>query len=155
MRRPVRDRVAAGVDIRVIGKTGKGLDAVLTRKLADLRLHARAIIRDGSRAFIGSQSLRKLELDARREIGVIINDPRIARRCARCSRRIGLKGDKASRARRSEEGRSRPRSGDHAPDQGRGRRRDARSRPSRRSARARDAALNVSWSPKISATRNA
>jgi len=80
MMRLIRDRVAAGVDIRVIGKTGKGLDAVLSRKLPDMRLHARAIIRDGTRAFIGSQSLRKLELDARREIGVIINDVRIARK---------------------------------------------------------------------------
>ena len=53
---------------------------MLSRKLPDLRLHARAIIRDGAQAFIGSQSLRKLELDARREVGVIVHDSRIARR---------------------------------------------------------------------------
>jgi phosphatidylserine/phosphatidylglycerophosphate/cardiolipin synthase-like enzyme len=80
MERLLRDRVAAGVAIRVIGKTGKGLEAVMSRKLADLRLHARAIIRDGSQAFIGSQSLRKLELDGRREVGVIVRDVRIARK---------------------------------------------------------------------------
>ena len=38
------------------------------------RLHVRAIIRDGSRAFVGSQSLRKLELEKRREVGVIVDD---------------------------------------------------------------------------------
>ena len=80
MERLLRDRVAAGVAIRVLGKTGKGLDAVMSRKLSDLRLHARAIIRDGSQAFIGSQSLRKLELDGRREVGVIVRDVRIARK---------------------------------------------------------------------------
>lgn len=80
MLRVLRDRVAAGIEIRVIGKTGKGLDAVLSRKLPDLRLHARAIIRDGTEAFIGSQSLRKIELDARREAGVIVRDRRIARK---------------------------------------------------------------------------
>jgi phosphatidylserine/phosphatidylglycerophosphate/cardiolipin synthase-like enzyme len=78
MERLLRDRVAAGVAVRVIGKTGKGLEAVLSRKLPDLRLHARAIIRDGTHAFIGSQSLRKLELDARREVGVIVHNSRVA-----------------------------------------------------------------------------
>jgi cardiolipin synthase len=38
------------------------------------RLHVRAIIRDGNRAFIGSQSLRRLELERRREVGVIVTD---------------------------------------------------------------------------------
>jgi len=40
----------------------------------------RAIIRDGTAAFVGSQSLRKLELDGRREIGVIVTDERIAKK---------------------------------------------------------------------------
>ena len=43
------------------------------------RLHIRAIIRDGQRAFMGSQSLRKLELEKRREIGVIIHDETVVR----------------------------------------------------------------------------
>ncbi len=38
------------------------------------RLHIRAIIRDGKRAFMGSQSLRRLELEKRREVGVIVTD---------------------------------------------------------------------------------
>jgi phosphatidylserine/phosphatidylglycerophosphate/cardiolipin synthase-like enzyme len=43
------------------------------------KLHARVIVQDGRRAFVGSQSLRRLELDERREVGVIITDPRIVR----------------------------------------------------------------------------
>jgi hypothetical protein len=45
-----------------------------------MRLHVRAIVRDGSQAFVGSQSLRKLELDGRREVGVIVRDRRVVAR---------------------------------------------------------------------------
>ena len=44
------------------------------------RLHARAIIRDGTRAFVGSQSLRTDELDNRREVGLLISNPTVTRR---------------------------------------------------------------------------
>jgi phosphatidylserine/phosphatidylglycerophosphate/cardiolipin synthase-like enzyme len=80
IQRVLQDRVRAGVDIRVIGKVEKTLSGVESRKLPDLRLHVRAMVRDGTSAFVGSQSLRKLELDGRREIGVIINDSRLARK---------------------------------------------------------------------------
>jgi phosphatidylserine/phosphatidylglycerophosphate/cardiolipin synthase-like enzyme len=76
----LQERVKAGVHIRVIGKMEKNLDGIRARKLPDLRLHIRAMVRDGSDAFIGSQSLRKLELDGRREVGVIVRDARIARK---------------------------------------------------------------------------
>jgi phosphatidylserine/phosphatidylglycerophosphate/cardiolipin synthase-like enzyme len=80
VQRVLQDRVRAGVEIRVIGKIEKGPAGVECRKLPDLRLHVRAIVRDGTACFIGSQSLRKLELDGRREVGVIITDSRIARK---------------------------------------------------------------------------
>jgi phosphatidylserine/phosphatidylglycerophosphate/cardiolipin synthase-like enzyme len=38
------------------------------------------MVRDGSTAFVGSQSLRKLEMDGRREVGVIVSDTAIAKR---------------------------------------------------------------------------
>ena len=78
--RVFQDRVRAGVEIRVIGKVEKNIQGVEWRKLSDMRLHVRAMIRDGSTAFVGSQSMRKLELDGRREIGLIINNSRIARK---------------------------------------------------------------------------
>jgi phosphatidylserine/phosphatidylglycerophosphate/cardiolipin synthase-like enzyme len=76
----LQDRVAAGVSVRILGRLEKAIDGIAVRKLAGLRLHVRAIVRDGAFAFVGSQSLRKLELDGRREVGVIISDARIAKR---------------------------------------------------------------------------
>ncbi len=76
----LQDRVKAGVAIRIIGQLEKTIEGIAVRKLVGLRLHVRAMVRDGSAAFVGSQSLRKLELDARREVGIIIQDARIARR---------------------------------------------------------------------------
>ena len=75
-------KAARGVRIRIIGCLEKkwakeGFAEV--RELKD-RLHVRAIVRDGRRAFIGSQSLRKLELDERREVGIIIRDRKVVRK---------------------------------------------------------------------------
>jgi phosphatidylserine/phosphatidylglycerophosphate/cardiolipin synthase-like enzyme len=69
-----------GIEVRVIGKVDKALQRVPTCKPPDLRLHVRAIVRDGVSVFVGSQSLRKPELDTRREIGLIIRDARIAKK---------------------------------------------------------------------------
>jgi phosphatidylserine/phosphatidylglycerophosphate/cardiolipin synthase-like enzyme len=37
------------------------------------------MVRDADCAFVGSQSLRALELDARREVGLIAKDPKVVR----------------------------------------------------------------------------
>jgi phosphatidylserine/phosphatidylglycerophosphate/cardiolipin synthase-like enzyme len=70
-------RAKAGVDIRIIGKVEPKWE--LKGEKPGRRVHVRAIIRDGSRAFVGSQSLRKLELEKRREVGVIVDDPQVVR----------------------------------------------------------------------------
>jgi len=80
MLRLLAERAKAGVEIRMFGKLGKGAAGIEARKLPDLRLHVRAIVRDGAAAFIGSQSLRKLELDGRREVGIIVSDERVAKK---------------------------------------------------------------------------
>ena len=80
MQRLLMERAKAGVEIRIIGKLEKTLAGVETRKLKTLRLHVRAMIRDGTAGFVGSQSLRKLELEGRREVGLIIRDSRIAKK---------------------------------------------------------------------------
>ncbi len=80
MLRLLHERAKAGVEVRVIGRVaerGKGLSA---QPLSTMRLHTRTIIRDGRHAFVGSQSLRKLELDARREVGLIVREPSVVRR---------------------------------------------------------------------------
>jgi cardiolipin synthase A/B len=80
MLRALQARVRDGVEIRVLGKVAKNGAGVDARKLPGLRLHVRSMVRDGSAAFVGSQSLRKLELDGRREVGVIVSDAVIAKR---------------------------------------------------------------------------
>ena len=74
------ERAAAGVKIRILGRLEKGNRDIKVRKLGTLRLHVRAIIRDGKAAFIGSQSLRKLELEGRREVGIIIRNGGVVRK---------------------------------------------------------------------------
>jgi cardiolipin synthase len=76
--RMLTDKVSEGVDVRIIGTTQAKGGLLPIRKLP-MRLHARAILRDGDCAFLGSQSLRKLELEARREIGVILHEPNIVK----------------------------------------------------------------------------
>lgn len=71
MIRILEDRHGAGVKTKIIGQITHTND-LRARNLKNLRLHARVIVRDRKHAFIGSQSLRKLELDGRREIGVVV-----------------------------------------------------------------------------------
>lgn len=79
MLRLIHQRAKAGVDIRVLGKAGKRGGDLRVQKVADDRLHVRAMVRDGDTAFVGSQSLRALELDARREVGLIVRDPKVVK----------------------------------------------------------------------------
>ena len=74
----LEQQASAGVDVRVIGKC-KGGKGISVRPLRSMRLHVRAMVRDGARAFVGSQSLRRLELDQRREVGVLITNGVVAR----------------------------------------------------------------------------
>jgi cardiolipin synthase len=75
----LKELAAGGVRVRVLGHL-KGPDGdVVVRSLKTMRLHVRAIVRDGTRAFVGSQSLRKEELDKRREVGLFINNPTVTR----------------------------------------------------------------------------
>jgi phosphatidylserine/phosphatidylglycerophosphate/cardiolipin synthase-like enzyme len=80
MIRLLEERAKAGVNVRVIGRLTGPVPGLAVRKLANLRLHTRTMVRDGGAAFIGSQSLREAELDARREVGLIFRDSRAVSR---------------------------------------------------------------------------
>ena len=75
----LKERAQKGVEVRVLGAMKQPGEHVLVRPLRGLRLHVRAIIRDGTRAFVGSQSLRKVELNHRREVGLLISNPPVTR----------------------------------------------------------------------------
>jgi cardiolipin synthase A/B len=80
----LHERIKAGVDVRVIGSVGKAGGAIPAVRLARRRLHVRAIVRDGSRAFVGSQSLRRLELDQRRELGLVVRASSVVKQITTC-----------------------------------------------------------------------
>jgi phosphatidylserine/phosphatidylglycerophosphate/cardiolipin synthase-like enzyme len=74
MIRLLRDRARAGVEIRIIGRVVKPSDEFDPGRLMRMRFHTRTILRDRHEAFLGSQSLREIELDKRRELGMIVHD---------------------------------------------------------------------------------
>ena len=82
--RELEKRANAGVVVRILGKLEKKWrkSGFEVRKPAR-RLHVRAMVRDGRRAFVGSQSLRRLELDERREVGIVIREKKIVKQIAR------------------------------------------------------------------------
>src|SRR3954449_13426234 len=49
-------------------------EGLAVRQFEAMRLHTRSVVRDGKMLFVGSQSLREHELEARRELGVICRD---------------------------------------------------------------------------------
>jgi hypothetical protein len=63
MLRLLQQKARAEVDVRVLGKVGKRAGAIRVQKMPGMRLHVRAI-----------------ELDARREVGLIVKDPKVVKR---------------------------------------------------------------------------
>jgi cardiolipin synthase len=74
----ITERMNAGVDVKIIGKV-EDKWGIRAEKYPGKHLHIRAIVRDGERAFVGSQSLRRLELEKRREIGIVVTDRSVVR----------------------------------------------------------------------------
>jgi phosphatidylserine/phosphatidylglycerophosphate/cardiolipin synthase-like enzyme len=73
----LKERAKHGVDVRVLGKVGNNAGDLPHEKYPGKRMHCRAIVRDRRDAFVGSQSLRRLELDSRREAGIIVRSAHI------------------------------------------------------------------------------
>lgn len=69
----LRERAKANVAVRIIGRMTDENGDIQVRRLK-MRLHTRSIIRDRKAVFLGSQSLRELELDGRREVGIVCRD---------------------------------------------------------------------------------
>jgi cardiolipin synthase len=76
MIRLLAERAQDGVDIRIMGRLTRRMEGLMIRR-SPIRLHTRTIVRDGRQVFIGSQSLCEVELDARREVGIISHDQKL------------------------------------------------------------------------------
>jgi phosphatidylserine/phosphatidylglycerophosphate/cardiolipin synthase-like enzyme len=80
MLRLLKKRAEDGVDVRIIGKAGKAGSGLRVERLPNLEVHVRAVLRDDLELFIGSQGMRTIELDRRREVGIILRDRSAIRR---------------------------------------------------------------------------
>lgn len=80
--RILQERAKTGVVVRIIGRLKRPSEGLHSEKYRGKRVHLRAIVRDGRVAFVGSQILRKPELDSRREIGVIVKHARVVKQIA-------------------------------------------------------------------------
>ena len=79
-------KAAAGCDVKIIGRDvldDKVLPNFHVKGLSRFKLHAKCIVIDGRWFFVGSQNLRKVSLNSRREVGIIIEDDVMARRIER------------------------------------------------------------------------
>jgi phosphatidylserine/phosphatidylglycerophosphate/cardiolipin synthase-like enzyme len=70
----LKQKAEAGVDVRLIGKVGRAGAGLPVDALQGMKLHLRAILRDQIELFLGSQGMRGIELDRRREVGLVIRD---------------------------------------------------------------------------------
>ena len=77
MIRALEERRKSGVEVKILGRCTRHSTVIEVAKLHDMRLHTRVILRDHTHAFLGSQSLRTVELDRRREVGIIFEDAAI------------------------------------------------------------------------------
>lgn len=79
-------KAAAGCDVKIIGRDvldDKVLPNFHVKGLSRFKLHAKCIVVDGTWFFVGSQNLRRVSLNRRREVGIIIEDDVMARRIER------------------------------------------------------------------------
>ena len=104
MLRLLIERKDAGVKVRILGcAPGKHFQCC---ELKRMRLHTRTIVRDQKDVFVGSQSLRQVELDARREIGLIFRDARAVKDLVRTFEEdwVASASDDFKKEERNEEG---------------------------------------------------
>lgn len=78
------DAVARGVRVRLLVSPGPdnaearaalAAAGVEVGLLSNLYIHAKLIVADGARAYVGSQNLSATSLDLNRELGIILSDP--------------------------------------------------------------------------------
>ena len=75
----LNDKITAGVEVRIVARAPVK-NGNLPVRISPMRLHVRGMVRDGHDIFLGSMSMRRLELGARREVGVIVHDPKSVKR---------------------------------------------------------------------------
>ena len=104
----LQERAKAGVDVRIIGKISKKGEGLKVEKMPGPRLHLRAMLRDGQEMFLGSMSLRAVELDKRREVGVIVKERAAAKQFREIFEEDWAKTDSGKKSEKKEEKKEEP-----------------------------------------------
>src|SRR5687768_12522337 len=99
----LQDRVKAGVDVRIIGKVGKRGVGLTWEKMPGMRQHVHAMLRDRQELFLGRMSLSALELDKRREVGVIVKERAAGRQFRELFEKDWAKTDTGKKAEKTKE----------------------------------------------------
>lgn len=78
----IADRQAAGVEVMVQVEENRDLDKLLkagirAKKYPGTYLHAKAIVADGTRAYMGSENFTSNSLNNNRELGILLEDPQL------------------------------------------------------------------------------
>ncbi len=79
-------KASSGCDVKIISRDTFYHQVVPNfhvKKLARYKLHAKCVVVDGARFFVGSQNLRAVSLDRRREVGIVVEDDAMSRRIER------------------------------------------------------------------------
>jgi phosphatidylserine/phosphatidylglycerophosphate/cardiolipin synthase-like enzyme len=79
-------KASSGCDVKVISREmhyDRIVPNLHVRQLARYKLHAKCIVVDSSRFFIGSQNLRSVSFEGRREVGIVIEDEPMSLRIER------------------------------------------------------------------------
>ncbi|HYP26180.1 MAG TPA: phospholipase D-like domain-containing protein [Blastocatellia bacterium] len=79
-------KASSGCDVKIISRDTFYHQVVPNfhvKKLARYKLHAKCVVIDGARFFVGSQNLRAVSLDRRREVGIVVEDDAMSRRIER------------------------------------------------------------------------
>ncbi|HQR37067.1 MAG TPA: phospholipase D-like domain-containing protein [Blastocatellia bacterium] len=72
-------KAKGGVEVRVLGSKPSIAERgsqIEYRQITRFKMHAKCTVVDSERAFIASMNMRPVSLDARREVGILIDDPK-------------------------------------------------------------------------------
>ncbi len=76
----LREKAANGVQVRVLGIDPSYADrvtAIQYRQITRFKMHAKCMVVDGERAFVGSMNMRAVSFDKRREVGIFVDDAKV------------------------------------------------------------------------------
>jgi cardiolipin synthase A/B len=73
-------KARAGIEVKILGSDRYYSDVfslLKFRQITRFKMHAKCVVVDSARAFVGSMNLRFENMDKRREVGIVVDDPTV------------------------------------------------------------------------------